>query len=41
MDSHDLLKITVDNEIHRKHKKRNKKIKAQLQEQVCDLFYKI
>ena len=39
MDSHDLLKITADNEIHKKHKKRTKKIKAQLKEQVGDLFY--
>ena len=41
MDSQDLLKISADNEIHKKHKKRTKKMKAQLQEQVCDLFYKI
>lgn len=34
MDSQDLLKISADNEIHKKHKKRTKKIKAQLQEQV-------
>lgn len=40
MDSQDLLKISADNEMHKKHKKRTKKIKAQLQEQVCDLFHK-
>lgn len=34
MDSQDLLKISTDDEMHKKHKKRTKKIKAQLQEQV-------
>ncbi|KAL9957934.1 hypothetical protein ACROYT_G034892 [Oculina patagonica] len=34
MDSQDLLKISGDDEMHKKHKKRTKKIKAQLQEQV-------
>ena len=38
MDSQDLLKISADNEMHKKHKKRTKKIIAQLQEQVCDLL---
>ena len=40
MDTQDLLKISADNEMHKKHKKRTKKIKAQLLEQVCHLLYK-
>lgn len=39
MDTQELLKISADNTEHKKHKKRTKKIKAQLQEQVCHFFH--
>ena len=34
MNSQDLVRLSTDREMQKKHKKRTKKIKAQLQEQV-------
>ena len=34
MNSRDIAKLSADSEMHKKHKKRTKKIKAQLLEQV-------
>lgn len=38
MNSQDLVKLSADNEEHKQHKKRTKKIKAQLKDQVIYLY---
>ena len=38
MNSQDLVTLSADNEEHKQHKKRTKKIKAQLKDQVTYLY---
>ena len=38
MNSQDLVKLSADNEEHKQHKKRTKKIKAHLKDQVLYLY---
>ena len=38
MNSQDLVKLSAGNEEHKQHKKRTKKIKAQLKDQVIYLY---